>query len=95
VGGTPQVKLPQHIVIPITDYLASRLQGASGTATPGAAATGNTAASAAPGGIVQPQVLLGTVTLDGTHLAFNGQALNSDVDGELGELCQKALKGSP
>ncbi len=84
-GGTPTLKFPQHIVIPITDYLAGRLQGSS--------ATGSTAAPSS--GLVQPQVLLGMVTLDGTHLAFNGQPLNSDIDGDLGELCQKALKGGP
>ena len=83
VAGTPPLRFPQHIVIPVSDYLAGRLAGTS-------AATGTAAATS---GVVQPQALLGTITVDGTHLAFNGQPLNPDVDGDLGKLCEKALQG--
>jgi hypothetical protein len=70
IGGTPQLKPPQRIVVPITDYLAARLGGAAGT--------------------LSPQIPIGTVTLEGTQLMFNGQPISTDVDGELGALCRKA-----
>ncbi len=75
VAGTPSLKYPPRIVVPVSDYLAGRLSG--------------TAAS----GVVQPQALLGTVTVEGSHLTFNGQPLNANVDGDLGILCEKALQG--
>ncbi len=77
VGERPPLKFPTHFVIPITEYLAARLTNGGQTGQ----------------GTLSPQAMLGTVTVDNGHLAFNGQPIGDDVDGELAQLCQKARAG--
>jgi hypothetical protein len=86
LGGQPSIKFPDHFVIGITDDLSSRLT---------AGATGTTPAIQTPVGVVNPQALLGTITVDHGRLAFNGQPIGETVDGDLALLCQKARRSGP
>jgi hypothetical protein len=76
VGGGQQIQFPKHFTIAVTDQLAATLANNGGATT--------------PSGVVAPQAFFGTITVDGDHLAFNGQPLGNNVDGPLLELCQKA-----
>jgi hypothetical protein len=75
IGNRRPIKPPTHIVIPITDYLASRLTGTQTNAT--------------GGNVLQPTANIGTVELTNGQVTFNGQPIGDDVDGDLGALCRK------
>lgn len=78
LGGTPQIKVPEDIVVTITVELARTL---GIPAFPDPAHPQND--------IYKPEASIGVVTYKDGRFAFNGQPLQSDAEAELAKLCQR------